>query len=84
MEHNQLARLVSPVHRILQRISASEIEQAGIFPERLTLMFEVSREREGKFAGAIMRMLAVDETYNDQFRSSSCLDSARSPITLLS
>ena len=63
MEHGALAKLISPIHGILQRISASEISQVGIFPERLTLLFEVTREREAKFVGAIKRILAVEEAF---------------------
>src|SRR3989344_3248338 len=64
MEIGQLAQLVSPVHEILQHISASEVQQIGIFPERLTLTFQVAREREQKFIGAIKRILELDETFD--------------------
>lgn len=64
MEHGQLVRLLSPIHGVLQRISASDIERVGIFPERLTFLFEVLSEREAKFVGAIKRILAVAETFD--------------------
>ena len=76
MDISQLARLISPIHGILQRISASEIKQVGILPERLTLSFEITREREPKFIGAIKRILELAETFD--FSSPLCVFVSRS------
>ena len=76
MEQGQLVKLLSPIHGVLQRISASDIERVGIFPERLTYLFDVSTVREAKFVGAIKRILAAAESFD--FESPLCVFISRS------
>ena len=66
MEMNALAQAIDPIHRILQKVSASPIESLGIQPERLTCYYSVSKQREPKFLEIIRRLLAVDQVFEDR------------------
>lgn len=63
MELSQLAQLIGPIHGVLHRLSASPVEQIGLTPERLKSYFQVAKEREPKFTGAIKRLLELEETF---------------------